>query len=124
MFTVLLLMGAGADPAPKFIVENKTTPTVTYTVENKAVAPALPTDENQPAPDGYQWVKRGDGPWKLEPNAPGVAVPKGATFQQQGRGDGHQCPACGRSQYVVDSFNRDGSHNHRCALDGTVWTHK
>jgi len=99
----------------KFVVVNRVPQ---FQVTNK-VAPALPTDPNQPAPDGYRWVKRGDGPWKLERVAPEVAVPKGATFRDKS----HNCPACGRSQYTVDGFNRDGTHRHRCPVDGTVWGH-
>ncbi len=49
-------------------------------------APVLPTDSSQPAPAGYQWIKRGDAPWKLEPIAPAVAAPKGSTFPTAGCG--------------------------------------
>lgn len=93
--------------------------------------PDLPTDPNQPAPVGWQWIKYGDGPWRLVPivetpkAAPGVAAP---TFQRAGQDAGynksHVCPSCGRSQYIVDRFNSDGSHQHRCASCGTTWRHR
>lgn len=118
MRTLVLLLtfvgtASGAEPPPV-----KAPPPV-----KGFVAPALPTDSNQPAPAGYHWIKRGDAPWKLERVAPGVAVPKGSTFPAGRNIDGHQCPACGRSQYTVDGFNRDGTHRHRCPVDGTVWSH-
>lgn len=36
---------------------------------------------------------------------------------------GHQCPTCGRSQFTISGYNRDGTHNHACAYDGTTWRH-
>lgn len=36
---------------------------------------------------------------------------------------GHDCPACGRSQYVVNGYNRDGTHNHTCPACSTTWRH-
>lgn len=45
-----------------------------YTVVDKTA----PTNPNQPAPNGYKWIKYGNAPWKLEAiaTAPGVAAPR------------------------------------------------
>lgn len=127
MLLEMLLLACSADPAtPAFEVVNKCPPA--FVVVNRVpAAPALPTDSSQPAPAGYQWVKRGDSPWKLE-SAPEVAVPKGATFPA-GRHEGHACPKCGfqsaagTGTWIVRGFNADGSHRHQCPVDGTVWSH-
>lgn len=36
--------------------------------------------------------------------------------------DGHQCPKCGQSQYVV-SQQSGSQHSHKCASCGTEWWH-
>ena len=36
---------------------------------------------------------------------------------------GHSCPGCGRSQFVVAGWNRDGTHTHVCPACGTGWRH-
>lgn len=54
--------------------------------------------------------------------APVVAV--ASTFQ---RGPvfnaSHDCPTCGRSQYVISGGAKGGRHTHTCRYDGTVWYH-
>jgi hypothetical protein len=35
----------------------------------------------------------------------------------------HQCNNCGRPQNVVDRFNPDGTHSHKCSTCGNVWKH-
>lgn len=117
-FTQFGPLASGAD----FTVENKVTRT--FVVENKIPPakpePVLPTDPDAPAPSGYQWVKRGDGPWKLEKftaAAPAVVAPP--TF----RDPSHICAKCGREQRVVAGFNTDGTHNHQCASCGYSWRH-
>ena len=52
--------------------------------------------------------------------APAVAA---SGFQSGGFWPSHQCPVCGRAQYNVSGWNRDGTHNHTCPLDGTTWRH-
>lgn len=95
--------------------------------------PALPTDPSQPAPPGYQWIKRGDGPWKLEPVTENkAAVPEVAglgTFRNGGYNASHRCPTCGfqsppgQGTWIVRGQNPDGTHTHVCPLDGTTWRH-
>jgi hypothetical protein len=34
----------------------------------------------------------------------------------------HTCNRCGRSQYIIERFNADGTHTHRCAC-GFSWRH-
>jgi hypothetical protein len=121
----LVLFVCGADPAPPpFVVVNKCP---AFTVVNRLPAPAQKWDYTldlppYPAPAGKEWKRYSGEQWALFPlsatSAPEVAAPGGNTFH-----DGHQCPRCGLSQYVVDSFNRNGTHNHRCTVDGTVWSH-
>lgn len=111
-------VGYAAAAEPKFTVVNKVG--TEFTVVNKVEQPALPTDPSQPAPAGYQWQKVGDGPWTLvKIGAPAVA-PSG-TFRVPYH-SGHDCPACGRQQFVVSGFNADGTHNHTCAA-GHTWRH-
>lgn len=100
----------------KFVVVNKVP---AFTVVNKVAAPTPPTDPSQPAPAGYRWIKYGNDPWKLEKDAPGVAVPKGATFLDRS----HTCAKCGREQRVVSGFNSDGTHTHVCTSCGHAWRH-
>ena len=35
----------------------------------------------------------------------------------------HNCPTCGRSQFVISSGGKGGTHTHTCRYDGTVWYH-
>lgn len=35
----------------------------------------------------------------------------------------HDCPTCGRSQYVISGGRKGGYHTHTCRYDGTVWYH-
>lgn len=92
------------------------------------------TGELAPVPKG--WVKidsddwpAGRGIWKCElvngkPKMLEVtfgaarAVPR-PTFRHAG----HDCPACGRHQFVVAGWNRDGTHTHRCPRCGAAWSH-
>ena len=124
MLALVLLLSPGAPP--QFVVENKMPAKVpVFVVENRIpvtvpVVPELPTDPNVPAPAGYEWIKRGNGPWKLEKltaAAPGVAAP--TNF----RNPSHACPTCGRVQTTVDQFLPNGRHSHRCPYDNTVFTH-
>lgn len=54
--------------------------------------------------------------------APAVAA--ASTFQ---RGPvfnaSHNCPTCGRSQFVISGGAKGGRHTHTCRYDGTVWYH-
>lgn len=107
-----------------FVVENKTTPT--FTVDNKTTVLTNPARERFTAVSGWIYEKGDDGVWRSvsEPKqdvAPVVAAP--ATFRQTNYHAGHNCPKCGSSQFIVDYFNRDGTHNHRCPADGTIWRH-
>jgi len=56
------------------------------------------------------------------PAAPEVAVKptfrSGPVFNAS-----HNCPACGRSQYVISGGAKGGRHTHTCRYDGTVWYH-
>lgn len=114
----------------KFVVVNKVPQ---FTVTNKVATPTLPTDPNQPAPAGYKWIKRGDGPWKLERDVPGVAVPKGNTFPGKpsagGYNGSHRCTNCGHQSapgtgtWIVRGTNRDGTHSHACPVCNDHWRH-
>lgn len=35
----------------------------------------------------------------------------------------HVCHRCGQLQLVIDHWNRDGTHTHRCANCGHTWRH-
>lgn len=52
--------------------------------------------------------------------APVVAA---QTFRGPVYNASHQCPTCGRSQFVIHSGFKGGTHTHRCPYDGTVWQH-
>ena len=52
-----------------------------------------------------------------------VAAPLKSGWQNGGYHSTHNCPVCGRSQYIQSGQNRDGSHNHTCRYDGTMWRH-
>lgn len=51
-----------------------------------------------------------------------VVSQSAATFRQR---DPHACPNCGRLQFVISGFNRDGTHTHVCPDPGcrTAWRH-
>lgn len=98
-----------------------------------AAEPVLPTDPSQPAPPGFQWIKRGDGPWKCEKiTEKKAAVPEVTglgTFRNGGYNASHRCPTCGfqsppgQGTWIVRGQNPDGTHTHVCPLDGTTWRH-
>lgn len=74
------------------------------------------------APPAYSWVLFTDGVYRLLPVRPpqvmpAPGVPAAPTFHRS-----HTCPQCGLSQYVVERFNPDGTHTHRCAR-GHEWRH-
>lgn len=81
----------------------------------------VPVREQWRAPDGRLFEKHPDGVYRLVPGR--IAAPGGAPPVRPFPRDAHACPTCGRLQFVVESFNRGGTHNHRCPVDGTVWTH-
>lgn len=55
--------------------------------------------------------------------APVVAV--ASTFRAAGPvfNASHNCPTCGRSQFVISGGAKGGYHTHTCRHDGTVWYH-
>jgi hypothetical protein len=53
--------------------------------------------------------------------APAVAAKK--TFPNGGWHEGHQCPSCGREQFVVSGGFKYGVHTHTCSACGTTWSH-
>lgn len=64
-----------------------------------------------------------DSPVVVEKKAaPAVAA---TTFRQSGPvyNASHNCPSCGRSQYVISGGVKGGYHTHTCRYDGTVWYH-
>lgn len=89
---------------------------VGYAVESRV--PPLPTDPSVPAPPGYQWVKRGTGPWRLERSA--QEVPARGPFRAD---PFHTCAKCGTEQRTVAGFNADGTHTHICPKCGNAWRH-
>lgn len=52
--------------------------------------------------------------------APAVAA---RTFPSGSYHAGHDCPSCGRSQYVISGGAKGRTHTHTCRYDGTVWYH-
>lgn len=56
-------------------------------------------------------------------SAPGVAAPSFPRRISGGFHAGHDCPACGRLQFVVAGPGPGGTHRHRCPVDGTEWFH-
>lgn len=106
----------GAEP-PRFEVVNKVPPAF-MVVNRLAPEPA--------APAGWQWWVDATGKkWlvKVEANNAGAPAVAPRTFPGGGYHAGHQCPQCGRNQFVIAGHNADGTHSHRCAFDGTVWRH-
>lgn len=94
---------------PQFTVVNKTAPA--FTVVNRIPVETLLIG-------GVPHVKGSDGVYRPTTTdaAPAVAAPR--TFR-----DPHACPACGRLQFVVSGWNRNGTHSHTCPRDGTTWSH-
>ncbi len=86
------------------------------------VIPVAPVVKDQfRGTDGVLYERCSDGIYRAVPSqiAPEVAAPKtGATFR-----DAHACPTCGQVQHTVSGWNRNGTHQHRCPVDGTVWSH-
>jgi hypothetical protein len=98
-------------------------PPVAYSDDPPAAWQPLPQPDTFRATDGLLYEKHADGYYRLVPGqttVPGVTAPA-RPFPV--RRDDHACPSCGRLQFRVDSFNRNGTHNHRCPVDGTVWSH-
>lgn len=107
-------------PLAKFSIHFGYVWMVDFRTEEKAKP--VPKREQLVLSDGV-YEKGDDGTFRKisDGGAPGVVPAK--NFQSGQRHAGHTCPACGRSQFVVASSNRDGTHNHRCPYDGTVWSH-
>lgn len=58
--------------------------------------------------------------------APEVATAKATTFPRAERfNPSHQCPACGRSQYVIAGWVGNGQHRHVCSNPScrVAWVH-
>lgn len=106
MFLLLLALGAPPAPTPMFTVENKV----------PAFAVVSKVRETVRASDGTVYVKGADGFYRKE-----TVASERPTFSDPDAA--HRCPKCGGVQKIVLSFNRDGSHNHRCPVDGYTWTH-
>lgn len=51
------------------------------------------------------------------------SVPEPKSFPKTTKHQGHNCPNCGQSQYIIASYNGDGTHNHTCRMCGTTWNH-
>lgn len=52
------------------------------------------------------------------------AVAAKPTFRQPQYHAGHDCPSCGRPQWLVHSgIANVAGHTHRCSSCGTVWRH-
>lgn len=118
MFAFLLLVAVPEPaPVPTFKVENKMP---AFSVVNKMPA-ADPAPIREYWGGSWGWMERGPDGIYRQVSGPGGAAPQ--TFRSAGYHAGHSCPQCGRNQFVVDGFNSDGTHNHRCAYDGTVWRH-
>lgn len=65
-------------------------------------------------------------PPQAPPAARGVAAPR--PFRRPGGMGGgfhagHDCPNCGRAQYVVSGGGPGGTHTHTCGGCGTSWHH-
>lgn len=54
------------------------------------------------------------------PAAPVVAAKK--AFRGDNFHAGHQCPECGRTQYVISGWLPNGQHRHVCSA-GHSWIH-
>jgi len=121
---LLLPLSVGSEP-PAFVVTNRVPPFVVVNkVGPKPAGPRLTADgiPADPAPPGREWQRRPGEDWKLVKvaAAPGVAAPQ--TFRGSDYHPPHDCPVCGRAQYVISGFNPDGTHNHTCSA-GHTWRH-
>lgn len=63
-------------------------------------------------------IRRPAQPRNIEA-ARGVAAPRPFPV----RHEGHNCPACGRPQYVIERQLLSGEHVHTCAACRTSWRH-
>lgn len=109
----IALIGSRANGAEFTVVADHTVPAPVFVVVDRTVVDDTPTDLTKPAPPGWEKVSVNGGPWhfrKVKTIAPAVRDP-------------HACPSCSRFQYTVDGFNADGTHRHRCPVDGTTWDH-
>lgn len=130
---LVLVLTAHSTVAQDFVVVNKC-PT-SFVVVNKITEPDLPTDPNVPAPAGYQWIKYGSNPWKLEKlitAAPEVAAPPGNFQGRSSNGaynPSHRCQNCGHQSppgtgtWIVRGSNPDGTHVHECPQCHDRWRH-
>lgn len=85
-----------------------------------ALPPQAPNPpQAPPLPPQVQVVE----PKPKEVIQPKVVAPPKSGWQNGGYHSTHNCPVCGRSQYIQSGQNRDGSHNHTCRYDGTMWRH-
>lgn len=93
-------------------------------------APPLTPDANGRVPARAVLDLLSGGP--PEPPAPppetttrveAAAAPRPRAFAGPVFNASHACPACRRAQFVVDHFNADGTHVHRCSTCGTSWFH-
>ena len=133
---LLLPLSVGSEP-PAFAVTNKVPPFVvvnkvgpkpaapTYadilarvqrggTVEFVAPLPGFPGE-----PGAYRaWMENGTPVMQRK----GVAVTTAQPFRGSDYHPSHDCPVCGRAQYVISGFNPDGTHNHTCSA-GHTWRH-
>jgi hypothetical protein len=115
----LVLLAVGAEPQPRFVVENKTAPA--FVVVSKLAQPR----ETFRSADGLLYEKHPDGFYRQVPGqvrAPEV-VPAPRPFRGAVRDPDHTCDRCGRSQFVVAGPGPvPGTHTHRCAC-GHSWFH-
>lgn len=134
---VLALSPASPPDPPSVAVRDDAPPSV-------AVRPAEAARPTRVRVAGYWWDRRPDGKlvWCTEcngpypaagvpgmtvvdwnghrPAAPGVAAPQ--PFRGPARHAGHDCPVCGRSQYVISGPGPvPGSHTHTCAAGHSWW---
>lgn len=97
MFTTMILLSSlSADTSPQYTVVNRC-PT-TYTVVNKVPPTIIVNRVPLEAP------KKISSPLYTDIHA------------------GHDCPSCGRSQYVVNR-QQGNLHSHKCNSCGTEWWH-
>lgn len=111
----LVLLAAGADPAPRFEVVNRMAPT--FTVTNRVPAAATPA--------GWRhWTDASGKTWLVKDAAPEVAAPRPFRGAGPQHDSDHTCDKCGATQYVISGRGPvPGSHTHTCARCGNVWWH-
>lgn len=115
VFAALLLLGRAAGAQPRFTIAPAPG---RFVVTPAPVKPARPEGAQE---GGWTWTNRDGGYWfRLRYAAPGVAA---GTFRA-GHNASHDCPSCGRAQFVVAGPGpRPGTHRHDCASCGTSWYH-